>query len=367
MAPVSASLGDVPSLAAALGVTRVARITGLDRTGVEVACAIRPTGHVLQVTNGKGPSKEIATMGALLEAAELVGAERARVDRFGDASWLEARGNSVIAPDALEPALGEEARSVRIAWRLAEDLIAGGPVLVPAQAVHCPPPGGPPLGPGLLRFTSNGSGAHTSVPAAVLHALLELVERDELARALPDGFTPREVQTRLIDPSTLKSAAPRTAALVDDLARRKIAAFVFDITGSLGLPCAAALLVEEGGPVPLAAGYACRTRRDHALVAALYEAAQSRATEIHGAREDVGDSSTRPAADAIPLPRRGGRRNAAHIPDLPQRSPGAALREVLARLARAGHRRVAVVPLDAPAGYHVYRAVVPGLALSELL
>jgi len=42
------------NLARRLGVTRTARITGLDRLGIEVACAVRPLGHILQVSNGKG-------------------------------------------------------------------------------------------------------------------------------------------------------------------------------------------------------------------------------------------------------------------------------------------------------------------------
>src|SRR5947208_11733958 len=44
----------VDALQRAIGVTRVARVTGLDRSGIEVACAVRPLGHVLQVANGKG-------------------------------------------------------------------------------------------------------------------------------------------------------------------------------------------------------------------------------------------------------------------------------------------------------------------------
>ena len=44
----------VRRLSRAIGVTRIARVTGLDRCGVEVACAVRPAGHVLQVSNGKG-------------------------------------------------------------------------------------------------------------------------------------------------------------------------------------------------------------------------------------------------------------------------------------------------------------------------
>jgi len=367
MPPVSGPLGAAAPLAAALGVTRVARITGLDRTGVEVACAVRPRGHVLQVTNGKGPSRALAALGALLEAAELSGAERAGVDRWGDAEGLASGGAAVIAPDEIEPSTGPASRRVRIAWRLAEDLASGGSVLVPACAVHCPPPSGPSLGPAFVTWTSNGSGAHASTAAAMLHAILELVERDQLARALPEGFTGREVASRLLDKSSLPAAAPGAAALALELEARGIAVHLLDATGPLGIPCAAALLVEPAGPVPLAAGYACRTRRDRALLAALHEAAQSRATEIHGAREDVAESRSRPAAEDLSLPRRGGRRDASRMPDLRARTPGDALREVVRRLARAGHRRVAMVPLDAPAGWAVCRAVVPGLAVSGLL
>src|SRR6059058_3495084 len=81
----------------ALGVTGVARVTGLDRSGVEVACAVRPGGHVLQVSNGKGESWEVARASALSEAAELWAAERVPSPlRFGAArelgpqAWLDA-------------------------------------------------------------------------------------------------------------------------------------------------------------------------------------------------------------------------------------------------------------------------------------
>jgi len=366
MPSVSTPLRDREALAASLGVTRIARITGLDRTGVEVASAIRPLGHVLQVTNGKGPSRDAAALGALLEAAELVGAERARADRWGDAEGLRARGEAVVDPSELDPSLGDAARHARLAWRLGEDLLAGGHVLVPAQAVHCPPPGGPALGPALLAWTSNGMGAHTSVAAAVLHALLELVERDQLARALPEGFTEGALRKRLLDPASLVRAAPAAAGLALELEARGVRVLLLDATANLGLPVAAALLVEPGGPVPLAAGYACRTSRERALLAALLEACQSRATEIHGAREDVDAAAERAAALELPERLRA-RRDAARMPDLVTRTPEAAVRAVLARLSRAGHRRVAVVPVDAPAGFHVVRALVPGLRLSHLL
>src|SRR5512140_2020429 len=87
----------------ALGVSRGARVTGLDRTGVEVACAVRPRGHVLQVANGKGTSFEEAEAGAVLEAAELWAAES--VDpaslMFGSREELIGEGREAWDPAEL--------------------------------------------------------------------------------------------------------------------------------------------------------------------------------------------------------------------------------------------------------------------------
>src|SRR5256885_11787475 len=117
----------VTSLLSALGVTRVARVTGLDRAGVEVACAVRPGGHVLQITNGKGRSWEEARAGALSEAAELWAAERvpqevrfAAARELGPRAWLDAA--EVAAPRLF-------GSSLRIAWVAARDLISGAEVL----------------------------------------------------------------------------------------------------------------------------------------------------------------------------------------------------------------------------------------------
>jgi len=84
--------------ARALGVTRVARLTGLDRAGVEVACAVRPLGHVLQVCNGKGATFEQAAASALSEAAELAAAERPDPLRLRYASVAELRGRVGFVP-----------------------------------------------------------------------------------------------------------------------------------------------------------------------------------------------------------------------------------------------------------------------------
>jgi ribosomal protein S12 methylthiotransferase accessory factor len=376
--------GRVAQLSRALGVTRLARLTGLDRTGVEVASAIRPLGHVLQVTNGKGDRREDAAAGALLEAAELFAAERGQADAWDSAGALAERLGpaAVVSPRALDPGAGEDGwDAVRLAWRVAVELATGTQVLVPAQAVHVPPADGPWLGPSLLRWTSNGMGAADRREPALLHALLEAVERDRVARALPEGFTEGELARRLVDPRTLARWAPRTAELRERLEARGFRVFLLDLTEPgrepepdgdppprLGLPTAAALLLDvEGGPVPLAAGYATRLSRDAALRAGLLEAAQSRATEIHGAREDVlaGDRHAGGALRAL-LELARPRRDARRMPEVAATSPAGALRVVAGRLRRAGLRACAV-DLEAPAGVAVVKVLVPGLLLSELL
>ncbi len=390
------------ALGRALGVTRIAWLTGLDRTGIEVASAVRPGGHVLQVTNGKGERREDAAAGALMEAAELLAAERAVSDACDTAAGLAARLGeaAVVSPRALDAEGGEPGwDDVRLAWRGGTDLASGQPVLVPAHAVHVPPGDGPPLGPSLVRWTSNGMGAGADRAAALLHALLEAVERDRVARALPEGFTEREIARRLLDRARFARAAPRAAALAARIEARGFRVFLLDLTipiatvaatatGNpvalsvgppkaarsrraalrLGLPTAAALLLDrEGGPVPLAAGYATRLSRDGALHAALLEAAQSRATEIHGAREDVavGDRHAAAALRGI-LEGARGRRDPARMPELRPRAVPASVRAVVRRLRLAGLRPCAV-DLDAPAGIRVVKVLVPGLLLSELL
>lgn len=371
-------------LAAALGVSRVARITGLDRTGVEVACAVRPGGHVLQVCNGKGRSWPEAAAGALLETAELWAAETVRPEtlRWGSERELEAAGHEPWPAPELGSAGGGAVprlwtQDVRLAWREASELHTGRPVLLPAQAVHCPPAGSAPLGPLSMSWTSNGSGAHPERARALLHALLEATERDQLARTLPEGWSEEALETRLLRPASLARHAPAVAALAQTLEAAGFRAHLFDLSaqagtpGAVRLPVAGALLVDlEEGPVPLTAGYACAPSREGALLRALLEAAQSRLTDIHGAREDIA-ATDRDAARALAEACAAVRpvRELRQLPELAQAgTPQAAVQGVLARLRSAGFTDVAALSLEAPVeGLSVVRVVVPRMHVSELL
>ena len=368
--------GDAPSAALLdrIGVSRLARVGALDRSDLPVACAIRPRGHVLQVCNGKGLTDAAALWTAAMEAAELWASERTPDDvRWGAPPAGERAWGPELLPASarLRPrALWRRARSRP--WRLAHRLDDGRPLWVPAAAVTCSPPGSsgvPDLG---IAWTSNGLGAHPrSADLALRHALLELVERDLLHRALPRGWTEAAVAAHAVPGRALEDT-PTLAALVERLGTRGLDARLFDLDppagpGVVQLPLAGALVLDaQRDVIPLTAGYAAGVTREEARLGALLEAVQSRVTDTHGAREDVAPmdpASARRlrAACVAPTVRRATRR-ARRLED-----PGGA-GPVVRALHRAGHREIAVVTLASLAeGVAVVRAFVPGLRRSELL
>ncbi|MGZ6081327.1 MAG: YcaO-like family protein [Myxococcaceae bacterium] len=357
-----------------IGVSRLARVGALDRSDLPVACAIRPRGHVLQICNGKGLTESTAAWSAAMEAAELWASERApeEVHRgpppAGQDAWPPdlLPASARLRPDALW------SRVQHRPWWRARRLEDGSPVWVPAAAVTCSPPGAsgvPDLG---LAWTSNGLGAHpVSADLALRHALLELIERDLLHRALPRGWTEAAVAAHAVRGHAMDET-PAVAALVERLGTRGLEARLFDLDppvgpGVVALPLAGALVFDaQRDVIPLTAGYAAGTSREEARLGALLEAVQSRVTDTHGAREDVAPMKLedarrlRAACSAPAVGRRA--RTARH-----RHEPGDA-GPVVSALHRAGHRRIAVVELASRVeGVVVVRAFVPGLHRSELL
>ena len=316
----------------ALGVSRLARVTTMDRCGIEVMAAIRPTGHVLQVTQGKGMTRGDAQWSALGEAAELLSAEQPDASRLTFARGEELDG-LVLDDDGL-----------RRAWIRGARLSDGANVWVAAERVFCPPRGTTWLGPSTTSWSSNGFGAHQTHARALEHAVLEVWERHALAQAIPRGWT-RGVRER-----TLVSWAPRLVAQLDERGFTVVPCLL----AMEPLPLAGVLLFDrDESSVPLTAGYACRRTPDEALSAALLEAAQSRLTEIHGARDDVATGVREQGASLLAA--------------LDRLTPGPlpSTRPVKGWPSVVSSRVVAVTTAAEP--LHVVKAIGLGLDESELL
>jgi ribosomal protein S12 methylthiotransferase accessory factor len=358
-----------PALRAA-GITRVANVTGLDRLGVPVWCAVRPLSRNLAVSQGKGISDDAARASAVMESLELWHAERHRLPvRFESAERLAAGAEAVLDPAVLVRCPCSEHRPDRpLRWVRGHDLLHDRTVWVPYESVHCD--WRLPTAPGdhAVQNGSNGLASGNTHAEAVVHALCELVERDAVVAAQDaEGWLD---PARRVRPETVEDGPCRE--LVDRFAAAGVAVALWDLTSRYGVPVFNCLAVEVDPPwyhqLPQTQGSGCHPRREVALLRALTEAAQSRATVIAGSRDDIGHDRQRwyfdpehrrETAEVLAAP---AVRDVRDVPDVDHATSAEDLRWLLDRLDGEGVPAVAVVDLTDPAlGIPVVRAVVPGL------
>ena len=343
-----------------LGITRVAIQTGLDRIGIPCCAAIRPNSTTLAIHQGKGIDLVSAEISAIMEAAEYAFAE-APESELVQLSVAEAAA-SISTPVDFRNLMphGWIADDRPLNWLQGTWLDSGAPALVPLDAVRI---GTPPTDlPGISQST-NGLAAGPTREHALLHGLLELIERDAVclwsfhrdAAALATAFDPASLNDRPVE------------ALLAQLEARGFRLNLFDLTTDIGVPVVYAILAETGGAsrhFDAATGAGCHPVAAIAAQRAILEAAQTRIGVIAGARDDIaaGDYEAELSRDIAVLA----------APIAPQRAPPGGLavstptaellQTVLDSLSRAGLDRIASFPLGGERlGIHVLRAFVPGL------
>lgn len=341
-----------PMLAPA-GVTRLARLTGLDSAGVEVFAAIRPAARSLAAAGGKGLTRAAARLSAAMEALEVHHAERPALRlHLATASEL---------PNALDIARLPRRRAVAepLLWAEGASLEDAAPVLLPFPLLHaCWLDEGGPAESGLFEST-NGLASGSHPVEAALHGLCELIERDALAlfARLPE---PARAARRM-----RAGALPGpVGALADALEARGFALTLWEASSDIAVPVFFCALSETARPrAPSGFGGGCAPDPETAALRAIAEAAQTRLVAISGTREDVGPAIFSPMARA-----RFGWARAQGAGGRDWAPPGCAhpclretLRAVVGASRAAGVGRIGAVALaDAP-GFSVVRVVAEGL------
>lgn len=270
---------------AGYGVTRLADVTGLDRLAIPVYCAIRPLGLILQSTNGKGARAVDAQASALMEALEHHHAEHPAMPlRRASANELRAEQAMVVAPPGL-PAYRRHtfwSDDFRIEWVLAEDLLTGQPAWLPASTVYSG------RVPGLHDFTANGLASGNHPVEATLHGLYELLERDAVSRLNVDGrIRVTAPVCRVVRTATLTGVPADLCARVS---QANVDLVLIAVTSRIPVHTFWAALLDRAPFSPASAvnvGYGTHLNPEVAATRAITEAAQSRLTYIHGAREDL--------------------------------------------------------------------------------
>ncbi|WP_246659095.1 YcaO-like family protein [Rhizobium sp. FY34] len=274
---------------ARLGITRLSRQTGLDSIGIPVWSAYAPNARAIVIAQGKGIDDMAARTSAAMEAIERSVATRPACPvTTTSLAEIEAAGGKADALTCLV-ASGHGPLSAHDVsdWVKARDLTSGAPIFLPFEAVHLDRTGE------TKRFwqSSDGLASGNTKSEAVLHGLLERVERDALTlwQVMP---MPRRYGAR-IDPDSLR-AEPELSTLLDLIAAADLELALFDITSDLQIACITAILAPKArsGPSPLrhvevTLGCGCALSPLVAASRAITEAAQSRMTFIAGARDDL--------------------------------------------------------------------------------
>lgn len=264
------------------GVTRVADITDLDRVGIPVFSAIRPTAEsgAITVYNGKGLTKEEAKVSAIMEAVERYSAE-VRGDtivRQGVEEFMSSK-EAVHPMDLILPQHSAfHVMRQSVAWVKGWELNGNEEMWVPASAVFHPYLSKMDLA--LFRTSTNGLACGNNLEEAVLHGLCEVVERNDWSFA--------EGRRRITGDIEVPSSGP-VKELVDKFTSKGIEVHLKDLTTDIGIPTIAAAADDTvlQDPALLNLGLGTHLSPEVAATKALLELAQSRLTQIHGAREDT--------------------------------------------------------------------------------
>ncbi|MCD1296182.1 YcaO-related McrA-glycine thioamidation protein [Methanocella sp. CWC-04] len=281
--PPEETLKKVEKLLPGIGVTRVAEISGLDRIGIPVYSAIRPASAkgAISVYAGKGASEVEAKVSVMMEAIERYSSEYQRSDskRIKISSYEDlTKDGPAIDPDKLILP-GKLLSGVKLDWVDGYDLISDVELFLPGNAVFHPYE--TISGSRLFRSNTNGLASGNTMEEAIFHGLMEVVERDALSIAEATRDPGKEIILTEKDGIAFE--------LYKKFCDANILVKLWYLPTDSGIPTVMAATDDRElmDPALLVMGVGTHLDARIALLRALTEVAQSRATQIHGAREDT--------------------------------------------------------------------------------
>jgi ribosomal protein S12 methylthiotransferase accessory factor len=221
----------------------------------------------------------------MMEAIERYSAEvgdrELLVDSYAELYAREHAREHVLNPRTLIlPDYVRDVETVRIPWVKGYDLMKEEEIYVPANAVFHPlPPHYDRVR--LFRTNTNGLAGGNELEEAIFHGLAEVIERD--------AWSLVEITRRPGPAVEIDGGGGDIRALIDKFLNAGVSVLVRDITSDIGVPTFAAVSddIMLKDPSLLTIGMGTHTDAHVAIKRAITEVAQSRLTQIHGAREDT--------------------------------------------------------------------------------
>ncbi len=273
------------------GITRVTEITHLDRIGIPVFSAIRPTAQDggVSIYAGKGAKKDQAKASAMMEGFERYSAEKQDIDDENSklATLNEMENEKFIHPEEL--IISREVENIdfqkekKIEWTFARDIITEEDYYIPSNSIFHPYiPKDNNTTSAIFKGNTNGLASGNVLEEAVLHGMFEVIERDAWSI-----FELTKKNKKEINVDNIKN--PLINELLEKFKKESIDINLMDLTADIEIPTIAATADDTllKDPALLTLGIGTHLNPEIAVMRALTEVAQSRATQIHGTREDT--------------------------------------------------------------------------------
>ena len=269
------------------GITRIADITDLDRIGLPIYTAIRPTAEdgAVSIYGGKGISRDHAKASAMMEGFERYSAERQNDDETIVATLEEiSKKGDYINPKTLnlpKEFEKEDISDLNLEWCISHDIISDKDYFIPANAIYHPYIHDTSTK-NLFKSNTNGLASGNVLEEAILHGIFEVIERDAWSI-----FELTHKNYSQIDLNSIESDIVNDT--IDKFESEGIKIKLMDFTADINVPTIAAsaddTVTKDAGLLTL--GMGTHLDPEVAILRALTEVAQSRATQINGAREDT--------------------------------------------------------------------------------
>jgi len=270
---------------AAMGITRIADVTGLDTIDIPVVMVCRPNSRSVSVSQGKGITPAAARASGLMESVEGFHAEYVSLPLRIACLRDMKKFAPIVAPDLL-PTVADSPFNpyYPITWIESEDLVCGQPFWLPYEMVHTNYTYPRPSGSGCFPASSNGLASGNNIVEATVHGICEVIERDAIS--LWHQFGSCAIDRTSINPDSIDNAL-----CIETLGKLDAAGqdtFIWDITSDIGIPTYFSVIMDRDSHTRhIGVGSGTHLSREVALLRALHEAVQVRTTYIVGARDDI--------------------------------------------------------------------------------
>ncbi|MDD2338760.1 MAG: YcaO-related McrA-glycine thioamidation protein [Methanosarcina sp.] len=358
-----------------IGVTRIADITNLDRLGIPIFSAIRPSAAkgAISIYSGKGSTEQRARISAIMESFERCLAERPGLNanvagEISAPSLVESYASAiesftVIDPTKLILPQSPYLPQSLLEWVGAYDLMNKEEVFVSANSVYHPYDS-PGRCQKLFLSNTNGLASGNVFEEAVLHGLLEVIERDAISIAQFSRNLGKEIVLTEEDGYLYELASKFKDAGIE--------LKVWLVPTDTGIPTVIAATddVKLKDPALLVMGAGSHLKPEIAVARAITEAAQSRVVQIQGAREDTDREGFIRSVGYDRMKRlnwfwfeEGEKISLSEVQDLSRKSPAENIDVILEKLKDLAERVLVVDLSREEVTVPVVRVIIPGFEL----